>query len=96
MPHMLAGEWHHVVLVANQTGVRASLDGARVSSASPFTLQSNFVELGTRGTNWFDGRIDEVRIYARALKNSEIMDLVAFLTSRGDKNHAVFKGGHSH
>lgn len=30
------------------------------------------------------------------LSRDEIMDLVAFLTSRGDKNHAVFQGGHSH
>ena len=30
------------------------------------------------------------------LTRDEIMDLVAFLTSRGDKNHAVFKGGHAH
>jgi len=30
------------------------------------------------------------------LNRDEIMDLVAFLTSRGDKNHAIFKGGHGH
>jgi putative heme-binding domain-containing protein len=28
------------------------------------------------------------------LSRDEIMDLVAFLTSRGDKGHAVFRGGH--
>jgi hypothetical protein len=30
------------------------------------------------------------------LTRDEIIDLVAFLTSRGDKNHAIFKGGHAH
>lgn len=30
------------------------------------------------------------------LTRDEIMDLIAFLTSRGDKNHALFEGGHDH
>ncbi|MBI5757919.1 MAG: HEAT repeat domain-containing protein, partial [Planctomycetales bacterium] len=30
------------------------------------------------------------------LTKDEILDLIAYLSARGDKNHAVFKGGHDH
>src|SRR5437773_12184091 len=55
--------------------MRFYVNVAVYGSANPFTLTSNLVELGTRRTNWFDGRIDEVRVYNRALDASEIGDI---------------------
>src|SRR5439155_829100 len=74
MPHIQAGQWNHIVLVGDLASVKAYFNGALVDypQGNPFTLTSNLVELGTRRTNWFDGRIDEVRVYNRALDASEI------------------------
>src|SRR5439155_9626157 len=63
--HMAVTQWNHVVLVGDSARVRAYLNGAHVASANPFILRTNLVELGTRGTNWFDGRIDEVHVFNR-------------------------------
>src|SRR5205807_899877 len=73
--HMPPGQWNHVVIVGDPSGVRAYLNGVLARTAGPFTLQSNLVELGTQATNWFDGRIDEVYVFSRALKDSEIAGL---------------------
>ena len=77
MAHMAAGQWIHVALVVDSVGVNAYLNGTLIVSTRPFALQSDFVELGTRGSNWFDGRLDEVHIYDRALTGEEIATLAS-------------------
>lgn len=76
-------DWHHVATVINESSGKVSvyIDGTLVEyddSASDFTAQTNHpVEIGRteyNGAN-FEGKIDEVRIYDRALNDSEIADL---------------------
>lgn len=71
--------WHHVVLVRDGAVVRIHLDGrekpeieARVEPVLPVDAKTVFI--GGRGDNrdGFEGRIDEVAVFARALPPAEI------------------------
>jgi len=83
MTHMPAAEWRHIIVVGDSVSVRAYVDGALVvySPGSPFALQSDLVELGTRGISWFDGRLDEVHVFDHALTDEEIAGLASSQTS---------------
>ena len=86
----LAGTgWHHVAYTVNDTGNAATLylDGAVVGATSTTTSISytrganSFIgKHGNGGSSFdFNGRIDDARIYARALTASEIATLAADL-----------------
>lgn len=85
-PAVLAiNTWTHVAGTWDGTTERLYINGVQVaSSAANGTLQvnANPVRIGgnTYGTEFFKGRIDEVRIYNRALTASEIIT---------DKNTAI-------
>jgi hypothetical protein len=71
-----AGLWHHVAYTFNGTTHSLYVDGvlAATSTLTPGNVAISTMELG-RGshTRWyFAGRLDEVRIYNRALSSSEI------------------------
>jgi sialidase-1 len=88
------GEWHHVVLQRAGGKLRLVIDGAEVAStnapAGSVTAGKEFgvqgIHLGQRvdGANRFDGTLDEVRIYRRALSDAELQQIR--LTNRSDKN----------
>ncbi|HTO23384.1 MAG TPA: LamG-like jellyroll fold domain-containing protein, partial [Spirochaetia bacterium] len=79
-----SGAWHHVVGTYDGLTSRLFIDGVEQGSlAASFPLQSNSnplvigqknyaPDLGTAGNYWFDGAIDDVRIYNRALGEREI------------------------
>lgn len=72
--------WHHVAMVINGSGVpSAYLDGQLINSYSGTgpLLPTIITYIGGYATNrYFNGPIDEVRLYAsRALSSSEINDL---------------------
>ena len=83
-----AGEWHHVAGTYDGTNMQFYLDGQPygnprlVSGAISPMLSSSFVTLGSEdgrtscpsciGTRYFNGLIDEVDIFNRALSASEI------------------------
>ena len=75
-----AGQWSHVVMVANASSSPASVsqyvNGERVGGPLTYsgTLRSGSVllYLGKQLTAYFKGSIDEVRIYNRALSDTEI------------------------
>ena len=71
--------WHHLVLVVTGTQHFAYLDGVLVSvetSALTLFVGNTYVQLGTydHGSYWFDGSLDEVRVYNRALTPSEVWE----------------------
>ena len=76
-----AGSWHHFVGVYNMTNDTIYLhwDGELVASSQGSgelaSTEANFY-IGKTGwsTRWFDGVIDDVRIYNRPLSSSEIQD----------------------
>lgn len=78
------GTWHHVAAVFDPTGPTQSiyLDGVQTLSSSPASVivldpLATTIRIGCRGddTNFFDGIIDDVRVYARALGPTEIAAL---------------------
>jgi len=79
-----AGQWHHVVAVGDGATIRIFIDGALGASGGTATANYgssafNF-NIGGGGifdstTNWFNGQIDEVVVYHRALTTNEIRSL---------------------
>jgi hypothetical protein len=76
-----ASEWHHVAAVIDATGGHLYLDGVLAASSTTMTLKPS--DLGAMPNDWigrsefatdpyFDGMIDEFRVYTRALAASEI------------------------
>jgi hypothetical protein len=80
------GAWHHVAAVLANDGtpdiaeVRLYVDGVEDAvtlskSAVVDTAAGSDVLIGSNGVYWFDGAIDEVRIYDRALSIVEIAEM---------------------
>ena len=80
-------KWHHIV--GRQEGTVGSLyvDGVLCASGNPLPAIGNAPNLlfigrsDTIGSGYFTGRIDEVRIYNRALSDTEISQLYTSLSS---------------
>jgi hypothetical protein len=74
--------WHHIAMIWDGSYMRVYLDGSQSSIVTPMagTLTNtakNFAigKLGEWGSGNFNGLIDEVRVYNRALSPSEITSL---------------------
>lgn len=76
--------WHHYVITKNGSSLSAYVDGTLISGTfSDQTLinNSNAMSIGANsgGTgSFFNGRIDETRIYNRALPDREVQQLYNF------------------
>ena len=79
------GVWHHAAMTYDGATLRIYLDGTEVGSmplSGPVTADPAVpVAVGAQpqnaGNNAFDGLIDDVRIYTRALSNAEIAELAS-------------------
>ena len=78
------GGWHHVAVTLNGSTGTLYVDGAQVGINTAMTLKPS--DLGATTQNWIgrsqysadpylDGRVDDFRIYNRALTASEVMHL---------------------
>lgn len=89
-------EWKHVVMTHDGTTDRIYFDGLQVNEKEyagalnkttyPFGMGYNPIDV----SNYFDGSLDEVRIYNRALTAQEVLDLYNEQASEeiGDDNEA--------
>ena len=73
-------EWTHVVGTYDGAFLRLYVNGSEVGSAprtGPIAPSSAQFIIGGQGdqANYFDGLIDDVRLYERALSSSEILDI---------------------
>jgi methyl coenzyme M reductase alpha subunit len=79
----LAGGWHHVAVVLEPGNLKLYLDGKVVGSASTLYVLS---DLGATTNNWlgrsqystdayFNGALDDLRIYNYVLGDKEIADI---------------------
>lgn len=82
LPNALDGRWHHVAGVITTQSVRLFFDGVFRSAAAearPILYGGKDVTVGRHdllsAEQQFQGTIDEVRIYRRALSDQEIMAL---------------------
>ncbi len=80
--------WTHLAMTADGTSVKAFVNGVQYGSSLAYSgsidnISANHLFVGTYGTTtpslsrWFDGSVDEVRIYNRALTFGEINTLYA-------------------
>ncbi|HEY2479284.1 MAG TPA: LamG domain-containing protein [Solirubrobacterales bacterium] len=73
-----AHAWSHVALVFDGDRTGLYVDGKPVDNgaAEPTITSEGELEIGgsTDTSDWFDGRIDEVRIYNRALNGAEVAE----------------------
>jgi hypothetical protein len=68
--------WHYVVFTADGTNLNIYYDGALVKSgAGTITSPGYLARIGSSSSRYFNGLIDEVRIYNRALSASEVSQL---------------------
>ncbi len=75
----LTGNWHHLVTTYDGTTKYIFLNGIQVGSENPPTHivpNANNLTIGkTNTTEYFNGKIDDVRIYNRSITPSEIQAL---------------------
>jgi pimeloyl-ACP methyl ester carboxylesterase len=76
--------WHHVVTTVSGTIGKVYLDGNLDGTGNVGNIPANVLDIfigrahpnnGSGETEWFNGIIDDVRIYNRALSDSEIQQL---------------------
>jgi hypothetical protein len=77
--------WHHVAAVGDGTTVKVYVDGEIVASggtavSADYGTSTYGFSIGGSGVwdstgNWFEGQLDEVRVYSRALSQAEIGSL---------------------
>jgi len=81
---LLDDEWHHVVFMRRLSDMefRAYLDGVLVGTATATRPETDPLETAYGGSApsadwdaWFDGALDELRVYDRRLTLQEIMEL---------------------
>jgi len=78
-----ATEWHHLAVVDSGSSMMIYIDGvlANTGSGGVHTTSTFFFNIGGGGVwdasgNWFDGQIDDVRLYLRALTAQEVKSLI--------------------
>jgi len=79
------GEWHHVAATGDASGLRLYIDGQVVVGpslapsgdygTSTYTVNIGAAIWDTAG-NWYDGKMDDVRIYDHALTGAEILKIM--------------------
>jgi hypothetical protein len=79
-PPAVKGRWTHVVGVGSGTTLRLYIDGQQYASAevtnAPVTTRARIgTDMGASPNLFFDGLLDDVRIYTRALSADEIKRL---------------------
>lgn len=72
--NVLASSWHHIVITNNDTTATYYVDGLPrgTSSAGVDTDNITAFYIGFDGTNYFDGLIDDVRIYNYVLSTQQV------------------------
>ena len=79
-PTLVVGQWTHVALTFDGTNLRGYVDGTLINTVpSSFALQGIPLTLGKihLGENYFNGLLDDVRLYNRVLTQTEITSLAA-------------------
>ena len=74
------GTWHHIAMTYDGATAKLYADGALVGSITQtynLVLSGAFIGKHLHVSGWWDGAIDDVRIYDRALTQSEIAALAS-------------------
>lgn len=71
------GNWSHVIVINNGSRISIYINGSfdsseNLGSYANFPLSNNYLGIGSDGSKWFNGSIDEVRIWNRSLSSDEV------------------------
>ena len=103
--YVFDGDWHHVVYTYDKGSSKLYVDGNLISTQT-VTHPPNNNFFYTSSTDWtiggihsnncgynahYDGYIDDVRVYTRALNSAEIVALGATTSNKEEFNEANFK-----
>ena len=76
-----ANNWHHIVVTFNNGSINVYLDGSSKGSTTTantaFNSGANFYIGDDNSGTYFDGSIDQVRLFSKALSSSEVSTLYA-------------------
>ncbi len=74
------GTWHHFAVTADQNQVALYIDGKLLGSGSASSCSNSINYIGRANfnnpNNYFNGLLDDIRVYNRALTELEIEDLI--------------------
>lgn len=72
-----SGQWYHVVGTWGSAGMKLYVNGTEVSSGSYTggSTRANYSYIGRHGTEYMDGKVDEIALWNRTLSADEIADL---------------------
>ena len=96
-----AGQWYHYVGTYDGSNIKAYIDGQEVGSSSftsgDIASSMNTINIGRNpfyGGDYFNGSIDDVRIYTRALTDQEILTLYNSSVAKinNSKNNKITDG----
>ena len=77
---IIVGNWHHILCTYDGTSTSIYVDGELKNSISMSgtlrtTTQNIFAGANPYPTHFFNGAIDDIRIWSRALSETEIQDM---------------------
>ncbi|QQS39311.1 DUF2341 domain-containing protein [Candidatus Woesebacteria bacterium] len=77
---VLTGSWHHIAVTNNDTTTKYYVDGILTGTDTAGIGANNATNflIGYDGTNYFDGQIDDVRIYNYVLSEDQIRQIMNF------------------
>lgn len=71
---MAAQSWYHLAFVSDGTTVKLYVNGTEKASGNFSPNYNNTLEIGQSEGNYWNGKIDEVRLYSRALSAAEVAE----------------------
>ena len=80
-----ANRWYHMVMLRDAGTTKFFVNGTQTTNTYPDTpfTPSVFTIGAQNGTHYFNGLVDDVRIYDRALSSAEVQQLYAFEAPAG-------------
>ncbi len=87
---LIAGQWNHIAVISQSDNTKKvyinNVLASHTTATSPYGLVTNDLTIGARpGAEYFNGIIDDLRIYKSALSQTEITNLFTNNTLQVDK-----------
>jgi hypothetical protein len=98
-------QWTNIVVTWGGGGMKIYINGLLISANSyvkgitspgDLVIGSNFANYQNPGAPWFNGAIDDIRIYDRALSNAEIQALYGLVAYYPFNGNAYDESGNGH
>uniref|UniRef100_UPI00356A0B6A LamG-like jellyroll fold domain-containing protein n=1 Tax=Lutibacter sp. TaxID=1925666 RepID=UPI00356A0B6A len=87
---LIAGQWNHIAVISEADNTKKiyvnNVLSTHTESTSPYGVVTDILTIGARsGAEFFQGAIDDLRIYNKALSEAEILNLYNYNTLKVEK-----------